>query len=160
MDLSRHAAKADPPVAFRLKLSEKRGLSVRCLKAALFARLLAIKEARLGAAISEPYQDEPPNRSEARTTKPILIEPPTCCKFQVGRRDKSLFCSGFSVVGAGVSFVYAAVAGAARPTALTSAACWAGDDVTGKPRTTIVKPPRGKEPTSRPKTVAVTESVK
>ena len=142
MDLSRHAAKADPPVAFRLKLSEKRGLSVRCLKAALFARLWGVKEARLGAAISEPCQDELPNRSEARTTKSILIEPPTGCKLHVGRRDKSLFCSGFSVVGAGVFFVYAAVAGAARPTAVTSAAYWAGDDRTEKLRATTAKPTR------------------
>lgn len=133
---------------------------MKCLKAALFARLLRVKEARLGAAISEPYQDELPNRSEARTTKSILIEPPTGCKLHVGRRDKSLFCSVFSVVGAGASFVYVAVAGEARPTAATSAACWAGDDPTGKPRTTTAKPPREKRPTGKPKTVAVIESVK
>lgn len=137
----------------------KKGLSVKCPKAALFARLLGVKEARPGAAISEPYQDELPNGSEARTTESILIKPPTRCKLEVGRRDKSPFCSRFSVVGAGASFVYAAVAGVARPTAPTGAACWAGDNRTGRRRVATAKPTREKRPTGRPKTVAVMESV-
>ena len=133
---------------------------MKCLEAALFARLFGVREARLGAAISEPYEFELPNRSEARTTGFILLEPPTGCKHHVGRHDKSLFCSVFSVVGAGASFVYAAVAGEVRPTAVTSAACWAGDDLTGKPRTATAKPAKENRPTDKPKTAAVIESVK
>lgn len=133
---------------------------MKCLKSALFAEFMEVREARLGAAISEPFNHEQPNKSEARTTIFILIEPPTGCKFQVGRRDKFPFCSGFSVVGADVSFVYAALAGGARPTAVKSAASWAGDDRTEKLRTTTAKPTREKRPTDRPKTAAVKESVK
>ena len=133
---------------------------MQCPNPALVARPLEVKEARLGAGISEPYQDELPNRSEARTTKSILIEPPTGCKLHVGRRDKFLFCFVFSVAGAGASFVYAPVAGEARPTVPTAAACWAGDDHTGNLRATTAKPTRGKRPTDKPKTVAVIESVK
>jgi hypothetical protein len=105
----------------------------------LFAEFLGV---RLGAAISEPFHHEPPNRSEARTTTFILIEPPTGCKLQVGRHDKSLFCSGFSVVGAVASFVYAVLAGEARPTAVRSAASWAGEDRTEKLRAVTVTPTR------------------
>jgi len=133
---------------------------VKCLKAALPERLSGVWEVRLGAAISEPLDDELPNRSEARTTGSILIEPPTGCKLEVGRRDRSLFCSGFSVVFADASFAYAAVAGEARPTAVRSAASLAGDDYTVKLRTATAKPPREKRLTGWPKTVAVMESVK
>jgi len=133
---------------------------VKCLKAALPERLSGVWEVRLGAAISEPLDKELPNRSEARTTGFILIEPPTDCKLEVGRHDRSLFCSAFSVVFADVSFAYAALAGEARPTAVRSAASLVGDDCTVKLRAATAKPPREKKPTGWPKTVAVTESVK
>jgi hypothetical protein len=115
---------------------------------------------RARSDISEPRYDELPNRSEAQTSKLILNAPPAGCKLEVGGRVLSPLYSIFSAVGVDACFMYAAVAGEARPTAAMNAGYLAAGECTGMRRSGIVKAPREKGLTGKPKTAAVIESVK
>ena len=86
--------------------------------------------------------------------------PPAGCKLEVGRHDLFLFYSRFIAVGVDVSFVYAAVAGEARPTAAIGAEDLAAGECTGMRRSAIGKQPTAKGLTDKPKTAVAIESVK